>query len=244
IGVALLYASQVANTSLDSSVQRLTSGIVGNMRLQIAARESQGFDQSLLAQVAKLRGVTAVAPVIEQSANLVGPGGERSVDLVGTDPRLARLGGSIARHLGAVPLTGTRVLTLPASIARGIGVASIRPVTVQIGSSQSKALLVPQLLAGDTGSLGASPLALAPLRTVQDLAGMPSRLTSIYVRTPSRMERLVRAELLRLAAGPVDQSTGLFSALSELVGFLFAFNALMLTAPKRRRLIEDLRLDG
>src|SRR6185437_10740323 len=122
---------------------------------------------------------------------------------------------------------------------------------------------VPQLLAGDTGSLGASPLALAPLRTVQDLAGMPSRLTSIYVRTPPRMERLVRAELLRLAAGrlnvrpaditttlfrraagPVDQSTGLFSALSALVGFLFAFNALMLTAPQRRSLIEDLRLDG
>ena len=32
--------------------------------------------------------------------------------------------------------------------------------------------------------------------------------------------------------------------ISALVGFLFAFNALMLTASQRRNLVEDLRLDG
>jgi putative ABC transport system permease protein len=263
IGVALLYASQVANTSLDSSVERLTTGIVGHMRFQIAARDSHGFDESISSEVARLRGVQAVAPVLEQSANLIGPSGERSVDLVGTDPRLARLGGSIARHLSDVPLTGAEVFTLPASIAQDIGVGSIRPVTVQIGSGESKALLAPQLLAGGTGSLGDSPIALAPLHTVQRLAGLPNRLTSVYVRSPPRLDRSVRAELNKLAAGrlsvrpaditttlfrraagPVDQSTGLFSALSALVGFLFAFNALMLTVPQRRSLIEDLRLDG
>ncbi|MHB8233949.1 MAG: FtsX-like permease family protein, partial [Solirubrobacteraceae bacterium] len=52
------------------------------------------------------------------------------------------------------------------------------------------------------------------------------------------------SRLFRRAAGPVDQSTALFSALSALVGFLFAFNALMLTVPQRRSLIEDLQLDG
>jgi len=263
IGVALLYASQVANTSLDSSVQRLTTGIVGQMRFQIAARDSHGLDESILADVARLRGVQVAVPVLEQNANLVGPSGERSVDLVGTYPRLARLGGSIARHLSDVPLTGASVFTLPASIAQDIGVASIRPVTVQIGSGESKALLIPQSPAGGTGSLGESPIALAPLRTVQRLAGLPKRLTSIYVGSSPRLDRSVRAELNRLAAGrlnvrpanitttlfrraagPVDQSTGLFSALSALVGFLFAFNALMLTVSQRRSLIEDLRLDG
>jgi putative ABC transport system permease protein len=263
IGVALLYASQVANTSLDSSVERLTSGIVGHMRFQIAARDSHGFDEEMLSKVARLRGVQAVAPVLEQSANLVGPSGERSVDMVGTDPRLARLGGSIARRLSGIALARADVFTLPASIAQDIGVASVRPVTVQIGAGESKALLAPQLLAGGTGALGDSPIALAPLRTVQRLAGLPNRLTSVYVRSPPRLDRIVRAELSRLAAGrlnvsparitttlfrraagPVDQSTGLFSALSALVGFLFAFNALMLTVPQRRSLIEDLRLDG
>jgi putative ABC transport system permease protein len=92
---------------------------------------------------------------------------------------------------------------------------------------------------------------------------MSGRLTSIFVRSPPRRDSAVRAELLRLAAGrlnvrpagfstalfaraarPVNQSTGLFSALSALVGFLFAFNALLLTVPQRRNLIEDLHLDG
>ena len=52
------------------------------------------------------------------------------------------------------------------------------------------------------------------------------------------------ATLFGQAAGPIDQSTGLFSAICALVGFLFAFNALLLTVPQRRSLIEDLRLDG
>lgn len=264
IGVALLFASQVANTSLDDSVQRLTAGIVGHMRFQLAARDAHGFDAALLSDVARLPHVQAVAPVLEQSANLVGPGGERSVDLIGTDPRLAHLGGSIARHLATVPLSGgARVFTVPAGIGRDIGVTSIRPVTVQVGSSSENALLVPQLLARETSSVGESPVALASLRMVQGLSGLPNRLTSIYVRSPPRFDRFVRAELVRLAggrldvrpadittqlfrraAGPVDQSTGLFSGLSALVGFLFAFNALMLTVPQRRSLIEDLRLDG
>ncbi len=263
IGVALLFASQVANTSLDSSVERLTTGIVGHMRFQLAARDSHGFDESMLTAVAKLQGVQAVVPVLEQNANLVGPSGDRSVDLVGTDPRLASLGGSIARQLNHVPLTGAGVLTLSASLAQGIGITSIRPVTVQIGSGESRVLLIPQSLAGGTQSLGESPIALSPLRTVQRLAGLPKRLTSVYVRSPPRLDKSIRASLNRLAAGrlsvrsaditttlfrraagPVDQSTGLFSALSALVGFLFAFNALMLTVSQRRSLIEDLRLDG
>lgn len=263
IGVALLFASQVANTSLDSSVQRLTDGIVGKMRFQVAARDSAGFDESLLKRVARVPGVQAAAPVIEQSANVVGPTGQRSVDLVGTDPRLARLGGSIARQANAVPVGGARVFTLPAPIAQEIGVLSIRAVTLQIGARAVKALLVPHLLEGGAATLGESPIALAPLRTVQKMSGMQGRLTSIYVRSPARLDRSVRAALMRLAAGrlnvrpaditthlfrraagPVDQSTGLFSALSALVGFLFAFNALMLTVPQRRSLIEDLRLDG
>ena len=263
IGVALLFASQVANTSLDGSVQRLTAGIVGQMRFQVAARNSDGFDERLLREVASLPGVQAAAPVIERNANIVGPSGQRSVDLVGTDPRLARLGGRIAQHVNGQLIGGARVIALPAPLAEQLGVYSIRAVTLQLGARAIKTLLVPQLLVSGAAALGESPIALAPLRTVQRMSGMQGRLTSIYVRSPPRLDRSVKAALKRLAggrlnvrpadiatrlfrraSGPVDQSTGLFSALSALVGFLFAFNALMLTVPQRRSLIEDLRLDG
>jgi putative ABC transport system permease protein len=263
VGVALLFASQVANTSLDGSVQRLTDGIVGPMRFQLATRSSAGFDERLLKEVASLPGVQAAAPVLEQNANVVGPSGQRSVDLVGTDPRLAHLGGRIAQHVKGELIGGTRVITLPASLAQKIGVYSIRPVTLQIGARAVNTLLAPKLLESGAGTLNDIPIALGPLRTVQRMSGMQGRLTSIYVRSPAGLDRSVKAGLQRLAgrrlnvrpadittrlfrraAGPVDQSTGLFSALSALVGFLFAFNALMLTVPQRRSLIEDLRLDG
>src|ERR1700704_1509908 len=88
IGVALLFASQVASTSLDRSVQQLTRGIVGQMRFQISARDPHGFDQRLLAQVRSIPGVREAVPVLEANATVVGAAGSRSIDLVGTDPRL------------------------------------------------------------------------------------------------------------------------------------------------------------
>jgi putative ABC transport system permease protein len=263
IGVSLLFASQVANTSLDGSVKRLTNGIIGNMRFEISSRDDHGFSERLAKEVARIPGVEAVAPVVEQNANIVGPKGEQSVDLVGTDPRSAHLGGNIAQHLGSVPLNGARVFTVPAPIAERIGVYSARPIELQVGANALNALLVPQLLGAGGGALGDSPIALTSLRVAQQISEREGRLTAIYVRSPARLDRTVRAALERLAAGhlnvtradftsalfrraagPVDQSTGLFSALSALVGFLFAFNALLLTVPQRRNLIQDLRLDG
>ncbi len=263
IGVALLFASQVANTSLNGSVQRLTNGIVGQMRFQLSSRDNSGFDAHFLSRVQALSGVQVAVPVLEQHANIIGPAGAQSVDLIGTDPRFARVGGRLVRGIGTVQLGRARVVVLPAPVAEKIGVSSLRAVKLEIGATTVTALLVPELLADDADALDQSPIALAPLRTVQQLTGMNGRLTSIFVRPKVRRDQQVRAELARLAAdslnlrpanfnaalfsraaGPVNQSTGLFSALSALVGFLFAFNALLLTAPQRRGLIEDLRLDG
>src|ERR1700704_865697 len=134
IGVSLLFASQVANTSLDGSVQRLTNGVVGQMRFQLAARDNRGFDGSLLNQVASLPGVRAAVPVLEQNANVVGPRGQQSVDLVGTDPRLAHLGGRIVKHINLIRLGSARVFTLPSSVAEQVGGMPLRPLRLEIGS--------------------------------------------------------------------------------------------------------------
>jgi putative ABC transport system permease protein len=263
IGVALLFSSQVASTSLDGAVRQLTSGIVGKMRFQIAARDSHGFDASLLSRVERIPGVQTAVPVLQESANVVGPQGSQSVDLVGAEPRLAYLGGALVRRLGTSQLARARAFMLPAPIAQRVGASSLQPVQLQIGARTISSLLVPELLAPGSGVLGESPIAIAPLRYAQRLTGMTGRLTSIYVRSRPQDDREVIARLTRLAAGrlnvapanftdelfhkaaePTNQSTSLFSAISALVGFLFAFNALLLTVPQRRNLIEDLRLDG
>lgn len=263
VGVALLFSSQVASTSLDGAVHQLTAGIIGQMRFQITARDAHGFDARLLREVRQIPGVLTAVPILQASANVVGPQGSQSVDLVGTEPRLAYLGGALVRKLGTSELGRARAFMLPAPIAQKVGASSLQPVQLQIGALAVSSLLVPELLAPGSGVLGESPIAIAPLRYTQRLTDMRGRLTSIYVRSRPRFDREVRAQLTRLAGGrlnvnpanftdtlfhkaaePTNQSTSLFSAISALVGFLFAFNALLLTVPQRRNLIEDLRLDG
>lgn len=263
VGVALLFASQIASTSLDSSVQQLTKGIVGNMRFQLAARSPEGFDQRILGEVQSLPGVRAAEPVLEVRANVLGPKGQRSVSLIGTDPRFARTAGPLLRHFTAAQLSRQQAFALPAPIAQSMGLLSLSPVDLQIGGRVVGGFLGAELLRSDIGPLVDSPVAIAPLAYAQQLAGLRGRVSRIFVKPAAGHDREVREGLTRLAAGsldvrpanfdatlfrqavgPTDQSALLFSAISAMVGFLFAFNAILLTVPQRRHLVEDMRLDG
>ncbi len=263
VGVALLFASQVASTSLNGSVQQLQSEIVGNMQFQIDARAPQGFDQQLLARVRRLPGVSAALPVLERQANLVGPGGQASVDLIGTDPRLAREGSPLLRHFSYSQLAGQQALALPSPIAQAIGIEPLQPVEVQVGTHQTTALYGAELNAADIGELVHSPVAVAPLVFAQRLTGMPGRVTRIFVHAEPGRTRQVQAGLISLAAGhlnvepanfdaalfkiaaaPANQGEGLFSGISALVGFLFAINAMLMTLHLRQSLVRELRSCG
>jgi putative ABC transport system permease protein len=263
VGVALLFASQVANTSLNGSVGQLTSGLVGHSRLQLEARGPDGFAEAFLSEVQRLPGVRSAAPVLEAQANVLGPSGSRPVDLIGADPRFVHFGGTLLRHFSAAALARQHAFALPLPVAQQIGATSLQVVKVQIGAGTMPALLGITLQASDIGALVHSPVALAPLAFAQQLTGMTGRISRIFVQPQPGRDREVRAALVRLAAGrmnvepadydavlfdsaaaPTDQSTALFAAISALVGFLFAFNAMLLTVPARRSLIVDLRLDG
>ena len=116
---------------------------------------------------------------------------------------------------------------------------------------------------GDIGALYDSPVAIAPVAYAEQLSGAAWRATRIFVRSAPGREAQVRGALERLAAGrlnvepadfdstlfasaaaPANQSAELFSAISALVGFMFAFNAMLLTARLRRELIGELRRHG
>jgi putative ABC transport system permease protein len=263
VGVALLFASQVANTSLNGSVKQLTSGLVGESRLQLQARGPEGFSESRVGEVQRIPGVRAAAPVLQAQANVVGPSGAEPVELIGADPHFVRFGGTLLRHFRASTLARQHAFALPSPVAQQIGASSLEVVKLQIGASSVPALLGIVLQQGDIGALAHSPVALAPLAYAQQLAGMTGRISRIFVQTQAGREGEVKDELVRLAAGrlnvepadydavlfdsaagPTNQSTSLFAAISALVGFLFAFNAMLLTVPARRALIADLRLDG
>jgi putative ABC transport system permease protein len=263
-GVALLFASQIANSSLQSSVAQLSHGIAGNATLQLLARDPQGFPESTLALVRRIPGVRVAAPLLEMGANAIGPHGSESVELIGADSSLPELGGALVRHTTLRPFGGIGAVVLPAPLSRTIGVVKFgQEVTLQITGHTVQVPLYAQLHERQVGALVGSAVAIAPLSFAQEATGLPARLSRILVQPAAGAQARVRAALRALAgthlnvetidyeeklfakaAMASNQSTALFSAISALVGFLFAFNAMLLTVPQRRRLVVDLRRDG
>jgi putative ABC transport system permease protein len=263
-GVALLFASQVASQSLTSSVAQLSHGITGRASLQLLARDPHGMPQALLDEVRALDGVRAAAPLLEASAEASGPNGSESVSLVGADASLKQLGGGLVRHTELAPFAGIGAVLLPAQLADHVGVRKFgSEVTLRVYGRTAHAPLYEVLHERQVGGLAASPIVVAPLFYAQEITGLPGRVSRILVQAAPGARERVRAALVRLAAGRLNvestsyderlfakaaagsnQSTALFAVISALVGFLFAFNAMLLTVPQRRRLIADLRRDG
>lgn len=263
VGVALLFASQVASASLNGSVQQLTHGIVGKSQYQLTARDTHGFSEALIGAVKGLPGVRAAIPVLEEHATVIGRSGERSVDLIGSDPRSVRLAGPLLRHFSVRQLAHQQALALPAPIAAGIGAGSLQAVKLQTGASTTQVLLATTLQASDIGPLVHSPIAVAPLAYVQRLTGMRGRISRIFVQVAPAHNREVHAALVSLAAGrlnvepadfdatlfaqaarPINQSTATFAAICALIGFMFAYCSMLLTTHLRQRLARELRRDG
>ncbi len=263
-GVALLFASQVSSSSLRGSVAALSEGVDGSARLELLARGPQGFPATLLAHVRAVRGVQRAAPLLEAGADAIGPRGERSLQLIGADESLAALGGRLVHGSSLAPFGGIAAIVLPAQAAGELGVHRFgQEMTLRLAGRSLRVPLYEVLGARRIGALAGSPIAIAPLSFVQEAAALPGRVSRILVQPEPGAAARVRRALSALAGAGVaveptsydatlfanaaqasDQSTALFSAVSALVGFLFAFNAMLLTVPARRRLIADLRRDG
>jgi putative ABC transport system permease protein len=263
IGVALVFAVQVANTSVSASVEQLVRGTTGTADLQLIARGPNGFDAGILDEVAALPAVAHAAPVRELHVRLRHRHRTASALLVGGDRRLLRTESAVARQFAAPALDKLHALALPAPLAHALGVDVGGWVDVTVGAHSHRAPVAMLLGHEQIGSLKDSPLVLAPIAYAGQLGHMQDRISRVLVDAkPGRLERL-RTELARVANGtltvadgdaevqllkqavaPNDQSTALFAAISALVGLRFAFNAMLLTVPERRRFIADLRLEG
>ena len=264
VGVALLFASQVASTSLDGSVRALASQVVGSTQFQLDSRGTEGFNSRLVGTVERLPGVEAALPLLDRQATVVGPHGSVSIDLLGADPRFARSGGELLRRFTAKQLEHQQALAMPAPLAAQVGAGPLQIVKLQIGGRVIETLIGATLGASEIGGLASSQIALTSISYAQTLADMRGRIDRIFVRVRPGLETQAHADLAALAfrehlnlapadfdaqlfsvaSAPATQAGGLFSALSAFVGFLLAFNAMLLTVPERRKLIEAMRRRG
>jgi putative ABC transport system permease protein len=263
VGVALVLGVLVANTSLTSSAAELVHQVIGSARIQLAARSSSGFDMKLATASENLAGVQVAAPVLRENIAVLGPHGRQSVQLLGVTPAVALLGGVGTRSAGPAGISVSGGLILPASVAAATGAVVGSRVTVLARGSASTLRVGAVLNGSRFGALASSPVAVTPLRVAQRLTGLTGRVTQVYFKPRRGADRLLAGELRTLAAGrldvvaadnelrllnqaatPNDQSTSLFAAISVMVGFLLAVNAMLLTVPERRRFVADLRMQG
>ena len=263
VGVALVFAVQVANGSITGSAEQIVEGIAGSATLQMAARSEEGFDEHLATRVQRLAGVRRAAPILRTRAAIVGPDGRESIEFLGATPALGDLGGQLTRNFGRSGLQLTLGIALPAEVARSLDVESGDNVRLLVDGREQLVAVGAVLDDAMLGPLAGSRAALAPLPLVQAASGHPGQLSQILVEpVPGRTDE-VRRELERLASGrvgvapadaelavlrkaskPNDQSTQLFAGISAMVGFLFSLNAMLFTMAERRRFIADLRLEG
>ena len=259
-GVALLFAVQVANSSVTGAFEQVVHGVAGRATLEVAARSPEGFDQSIGEQISSTPGIRAAAPVLTQQAVVVGPRASRALTLVGADERLAELGGGlIARfeRYAAVSRQGLLVLTQP--IAEAIGATRGSTVAIRIGERTEHLAIDAVVPSDQLGPLAESPIAAMSLPVVQVLARQPNRIARVLIEPIPGYEAQVRraldqrfgsnlnvrsvdteVQLLSDAAKPEAQLTALFSAISLVVGVILAYNALLLASGERRAFITYL----
>ncbi len=263
IGVALLFGVLVANTSVISSTSQLLHAVTGSARLQLVARSPEGFDESVAERVGRLPGVLVAAPLLRENAWIVGPRGRESIELIGVTGSEISLHGAATRNLGAGALILSGGVGLPSGVADKIGAHPGQPVTLLTDGSADSVQVRAVLGSQTVGPVADSPIVVALLAMAQRITGKPGRVTQVLVEPRPGAERLVEGELRRIAAGrldveptsqevtvlratagPTNQSTALFAAISAMVGFLLALNAMLLTVPERRRFAAELRQQG
>jgi putative ABC transport system permease protein len=272
VAVALVFAASVAQSSITVSASEVIHAVAGPASLQLRARGNEGFGEGMLARVQALAGVKQAAPLLEATATVRASNGRRStIDLAGTGASLAILNG-LAHTLpiatlspGGIGLSASAAQTLgiPSQPVAGSDTQAGQRVTLELRGHayplRVSAVLGPEAV----GALSRASVGVMPLQAMQQLAGLQSQITRILVQTKPGQQAAVRGELQRLAGdrltvaradqdlallrqalGPSDLASGLFAAIGALLGFLFVFNAMLLTAPERRQSIAELRIAG
>jgi putative ABC transport system permease protein len=263
VAVALALAATVAEGSIAGSSRQVVKAVVGKASLQLRAPSNGTIDEGLLARVEAAPFVKQAAPLLEQTATVFAAGGRRvTVDLAGTDVSLAVLDGLAA------------TLPLNALTPGGVGLSRASANALRIRATGTQVTLalrghalplrVSAILGSEAaGAVSGALVAVMPLARMQQLAGTPRQITRILVQPAGGHEAQVRSELRRIADGrlsvasaeqdvtqlrqalrPSDLASELFAAIGALLGFLLAFNAILLSVPERRQVIADLRVAG
>jgi len=267
VAVALVLAFQAVNGGIGAAGGQNLRALTGDATLSLVARDDRGFGAGMRARIAALPGVAHAAALLEQGASVAYGGRRAQIRLLGADAELASLHALATRRIDlgrlqpgiVLPLAVAHQLALVGADRAG-GLPHVRLIV------RGRSYSVPVSAVLDRGMLG--PLSRASagfvsLASAQRLAHLPRRATRILVVPAPGRDMQVRAELERsaagrltvmsrdeelraiaVAAGPIDSSTALVTAIGALVALLLAFTAMLPTLADRRQFVTALRTAG
>ena len=268
VAVALVFAVTVAASSLTNSAASVVRTVTGPADLQIHTRGPEGFSERLLPRVEHLPGVEQAAQLLEQTATIIGPHGRRvTVTIAGAGGNLALMDGLAHTLPGGV--LSARGIGLSKTSANELGITDLNSrassaITVDLRGRADRLKVSAVLGHEAAGALSLAQVAVMPLAQPAEIC----RSTSSRQPDPCAKQARARGSgALRAgrcspagvwrslrptkksrsydqALRPSNQASALFAGLAALLGFLFAFNAILITIPERRAAIADLRLDG
>jgi putative ABC transport system permease protein len=263
IGVALVFGVLIANTSIVGSAREILHDVNGAASLELAARSSQGFSETLAMRASSLPGVKDSAYLLREDAIVQGPAGEQPVQIEGVTTGLVGMEGPATQDLAPGALLISGGIGLPSGVAQSIGARTASHVRLLVNGQARSAVVRTVLGESAIGAVADSGITVALLPYAQTLTGLQGRVTNVLIRTQPGQTGQVAAELrtlagnkldvvsatneLRLvqgAAAPTTQSSTLFVAIAVMVGALLALNAMLLTMPERRRVIAEWRTQG
>jgi putative ABC transport system permease protein len=269
IGVALTCAVQIANHSVTGSARETVRDLGGSAAIQLTARSAQGVDQRLVRRIRELDGVHRATGVLEQRAVIAGPHRHQlPVHVFGADLGPQELGGLVGDRLSITGVNLSRGIVLPQAVAVQLGLQSEQPgrsphVTLQLRGRMLRVQVTAIPSRSRVGSFADGRATVMQRSELQRIARLPRRVTRVLIQTRPGQEATVRKRLgtlvdgrlsigtpedeialLKQATRPSERASAFFTMIAAAVGWLLAFNAMLLSAPERRRVIAELRIQG
>ncbi|HXD53140.1 MAG TPA: FtsX-like permease family protein [Solirubrobacteraceae bacterium] len=217
IGVALVFAVQIANGSITNASRHVVASIVGVADVQVRARSEGGLPQTLVEEVRRLPGVRVAAPVLNLSGSVRAASGRSvAVQFASADATLPAIAG-MARQLEQAHLTPREEnlpgVLLPKATAERLAIAVhpsagiARPapvVSLLVRGHAVRANVLALLGPEDVGSLSDALAAVLDLENLQKVAATPGRITTILVQARRGSRAKVEEELRRLVGPGAD----------------------------------------
>jgi putative ABC transport system permease protein len=265
LGVAIVVAIDLANTSASDAFRLSTSTVTGEATHQVVGAGA-GLDQAVYRDLRTEHGFRKIAPVVEGYATVEGTAESRTFQLLGVDPFAEGpfrpyAGFGPDSDLELEPLLNRSTVLLGAQTADQIGVAPGDSLALSVEGRTRTVQLMGVLQPDDERSRRAvENLIVTDIATAQrllDAQGQLSRIDAIIddERTEQRLRAALpsgvqlqrsdtRTDTVAQMTRAFDLNLTALSLLALVVGAFLIYNTMLFSVVQRRPLIGRLRALG